>query len=264
MIKFVIIGEQCLDIFIYGKCKRLSPEAPVPVFLPTNTVSSQGMAANVVNNVGAIAHTMYQKTGKMFDVFYKLSVNENIKTRYVDEKTNHYFIRVDEGDETHNSIKFTKSDLKKIAFADIILVSDYNKGFLTENDIVTINNYRNQENSYLLMDSKRLITNKLLRTVDFFKMNESEYQANVNNLGIRVMKKKEAKIIITKGEKGATYKKTDYIGNSHRSSDVSGAGDTFFAALGVSLGYGENLKESIVNANNFASEVVLKRGVSTI
>jgi len=264
MIKFVIIGEQCQDIFIYGKCKRLSPEAPVPVFLPTKTVNSQGMAANVVNNVFAIAQPMYKKTGKFFDVFQKLSVNENIKTRYVDDKTNHYFLRVDEGDETHNNIKLTKSDLKKIAFADIIMISDYNKGFLTENDIVTINNYRNQENSYLLMDSKKLITKKILKIVDLFKMNESEYQANVDNLGIEVMKKYENKIIITKGERGATYQNVDYMGNSHRSSDVSGAGDTFFAALGVSLGYGERLTDCIISANNFASEVVLKRGVSTI
>ena len=114
------------------------------------------------------------------------------------------------------------------------------------------------------MDSKKLLTKKILKIVDFFKMNESEYQANVNNLGIEVMKKYSAKIIITKGEQGATYNGTHYRGNSHKSSDVSGAGDTFFAALNVSLAFGFSITQSINNANKYASEVVLKRGVSTI
>ena len=141
MKKFVVIGETCEDVFIYGKVKRLSPEAPVPIFIPTNTVTNQGMAGNVFNNIVSIAKKI---SNNPIDIYSKLSVNENVKTRYVDEKSNHYFMRIDEGDETHNKIKLTKPDLKKIALADMILISDYNKGFIAENDIELINNYRNK------------------------------------------------------------------------------------------------------------------------
>jgi bifunctional ADP-heptose synthase (sugar kinase/adenylyltransferase) len=263
MKQFIVFGEQCEDVFVYGKVKRLSPEAPVPVFLPTNTVKSQGMASNVFNNISQIGHLMYLKTKVDFTINAQFSINENIKTRYVDEKSNHYFLRVDEGDGTHNQLHLSENNLQSIRTANTIVISDYNKGFISETDIVIINNTRNPT-SLLIMDTKRLVTQKMLDIVDYFKMNESEFEANLNNLGKEVMDRYLEKIIITKGERGATHNNVDYIGKSHTARDVSGAGDTFLAALAVSLTYGLTIKEAIIEANNFASEVVLKRGVSTI
>ena len=51
MKKILVIGELCIDKFVYGDVKRLSPEAPVPVFNPVNTVENKGMAGNVVENI---------------------------------------------------------------------------------------------------------------------------------------------------------------------------------------------------------------------
>jgi len=260
MKKFVVIGEQCEDIFIYGKVKRLSPEAPVPVFLPTNVVRNQGMAGNVCLNIIAISKKV---SNTPIHIYSELSINESTKLRYVDEKSNHYFLRVDEGDTTHNNLKLTKQVLKNIKAADCIVISDYNKGFVNETDIVIINNTRN-EKSLLLMDSKKLVTQKMLQIVDFFKMNESEYQANAENLGLEVIERYLDKIIITKGERGATHNKVNYKGKSHTARDVSGAGDTFFASLSVLLTFGFTIKQSINSANKYAGEVVLKKGVSTI
>jgi D-beta-D-heptose 7-phosphate kinase/D-beta-D-heptose 1-phosphate adenosyltransferase len=263
MKQFLTFGESCEDVFIYGKVKRLSPEAPVPVFIPTKTVKSKGMSVNVSNNISKIGFLMYQKTKIEFTVNSKFSVNENIKTRYVDEKSNHYFLRVDEGDETHSQLHLTESYIQSIKTASCIVISDYNKGFISETDIIVINNTRNYD-SLLIMDTKRLVTPKILTVVDYFKMNESEYDANVNNLGKDVMDRYAEKIIITKGERGATHNNIDYIGKSHTARDVSGAGDTFLAAIAVSLTYGLTIKEAIIEANDFASQVVLKKGVSTI
>ena len=151
--------------------------------------------------------------------------------------------------------------MENIKAADCIVISDYNKGFLNETDIVIINNTR-KEKSLLLMDSKRLVTQKMLQIVDFFKMNENEYQANANNLGLEVIEKYLDKIIISKGERGATHNKVNYIGKSHIASDVSGAGDTFFAALSVLLTFGFTIKQSINKANKYAGEAVLKKGVT--
>ena len=51
MVKILVIGELCIDEFIYGEVKRLSPEAPVPVFNPVEKTSNRGMAGNVVSNL---------------------------------------------------------------------------------------------------------------------------------------------------------------------------------------------------------------------
>ena len=47
----LVIGDSCRDIFVYGDIERISPEAPVPVFVPSHTESNDGMAKNVANNV---------------------------------------------------------------------------------------------------------------------------------------------------------------------------------------------------------------------
>ena len=50
MNKVLIIGDSCLDVFEYGICNRINPEAPVPIFLPYKKIKNSGMAMNVYNN----------------------------------------------------------------------------------------------------------------------------------------------------------------------------------------------------------------------
>jgi len=52
--KIVVIGETCVDKFIYCDINRLSPEAPVPVLQPINTVKNAGMSGNTVANIKAL------------------------------------------------------------------------------------------------------------------------------------------------------------------------------------------------------------------
>ena len=52
--KFLVIGDSCTDKFVYGKCERICPEAPVPVFNPVKETSNGGMAANVKANVESL------------------------------------------------------------------------------------------------------------------------------------------------------------------------------------------------------------------
>ena len=49
--RVLVIGDNCIDEFVYGACKRICPEAPVPVFNPIKTVQNRGMAGNVVANL---------------------------------------------------------------------------------------------------------------------------------------------------------------------------------------------------------------------
>ncbi len=90
MKKIIIIGEQCIDEFIYCEVNRLSPEAPVPVLNPVKTTTNNGMAGNVYENVCVL--------DKKANVIL-ISQDKNItKTRYVDVKSNHMFLRVDTGE----------------------------------------------------------------------------------------------------------------------------------------------------------------------
>ena len=52
--KILVIGESCRDIFNYGVCSRLCPEAPVPIFNPKKTIESLGMAYNVYKNLESL------------------------------------------------------------------------------------------------------------------------------------------------------------------------------------------------------------------
>jgi D-beta-D-heptose 7-phosphate kinase/D-beta-D-heptose 1-phosphate adenosyltransferase len=77
--KILVIGDNCTDVFIYGRCHRLSPEAPIPVFEPSKTITNDGMAGNVVANL--------RKLG--VEKVELISNHEQItKTRYVEEKSN--------------------------------------------------------------------------------------------------------------------------------------------------------------------------------
>ena len=52
--RVLVIGDSCQDVFVYGDIERISPEAPVPVFVPTNTEKNDGMARNVSHNVESL------------------------------------------------------------------------------------------------------------------------------------------------------------------------------------------------------------------
>ena len=75
--KILVIGDSCKDIYTYGKCPRLCPDAPVPVFIPKYTVNKGGMALNVYDNVVSL--------GVECDLV--TNTNSIKKTRFVDDKT---------------------------------------------------------------------------------------------------------------------------------------------------------------------------------
>ena len=73
---------------MFGECERLCPDAPVPVFVPSYQKENKGMAGNVHQNVTSLGLRCVLKTN-----------NNAVKTRYVQEDTNHLLLRVDSGEE---------------------------------------------------------------------------------------------------------------------------------------------------------------------
>ena len=240
--KVLVIGETCVDKFVYCDAKRLSPEAPVPVLNPIKSVDNPGMAGNTYENVKALAPEAI-----MASITQKQKIT---KTRYVEEKSNHMFLRVDEGEKFDCQFQWGMFADSSIAEADIVIVSDYNKGFLTNADLKEIAH----KSKLSILDSKRKLTNDIIEGFTFVKLNESE---RLNNPDLTT-----DNIITTLGKKGAEYKNVLFESpNPQDTIDVSGAGDTFTAAFIVKYYQLQDERAAIKFANRKAAEVVAKRGV---
>lgn len=240
--KILVIGESCKDVFVYCDAKRLAPDLPIPVLNVVRQTENPGMAANVFRNIEKLI------SGKVF-----LKSNdewENVtKTRYVDEKSNHHFLRVD-SPHVFEPFKVVKSELNSF---DVIAISDYNKGFLTEDSIREICEYH----PCVFLDTKKPIKD-FAKSAKYIKINDFEYQNSKPFLTPEL----ESKIIHTAGENGCYFGGKHFPVNKVEVKDVSGAGDSFFAALVVLFAKTRDIEHSIEFANSTASEVVKHRGVT--
>jgi bifunctional ADP-heptose synthase (sugar kinase/adenylyltransferase) len=242
-----VIGELCRDVFKYGNVTRLCPEAPVPVLTDVYKELNWGMAGNVQENL--LAHNP--------ELNINLIHQKNLikKTRYIDDKTNHMFLRVDEGENEDDTLILTPETVQTITESDLVIVSDYNKGFLTEEVLIQIGKL----SKLSIIDTKKTISKDLIDSFTFIKLNEHEYQRNKH-----ISDKNKDKFIITLGMNGAKHNDIIFPSPSPKQTiDVSGAGDTFTAFFSLKYFETKNITESITFANQMASIVVSKRGVTT-
>ncbi len=242
--KIVVIGETCVDKFIYCEINRLSPEAPVPILTPLYTENNAGMSGNTVANIKALSPES--------QIIHFSNLKQITKTRYVEKKTNHMFLRVDEGDSNIEKFEWSDSYKPFLKEADIVVVSDYDKGYLDNEDLEKIAYY----SKISVLDSKRKLTNNLTKHFSFIKLNEGEWQNNTEL--------DDNNIIITLGAKGSMYRGELFPSpNPQETIDVSGAGDTFTAAFSLSYATTPSVSNAIQIANKQSSIVVGKRGVKT-
>lgn len=242
--KILVIGESCLDVFHYGECKRLCPEAPVPVFNSVEIRENGGMAMNVYNNV--------KKINSNVDILTNQNWKTIKKTRFVEINSNHMFMRLDENDKMYGNFLFDKETLNKY---DAIIVSDYNKGFLEVSDLV----YISKNHPMTFLDTKKTL-GEWSKYFTFVKINGIEYDKTRYTITNEMMKN----LIITQGKNGCIYRNKTYGVLPVEVKDVSGAGDTFISALCCEYIKTKDIEKSIAFANECATAVVQKKGVSTI
>jgi len=247
-VKVLVIGDACEDVYIYGDCSRLAPEAPIPVFVPQDKTTNGGMAMNVFANLKSL--------GTDCDILH--NVEEITKTRYVDTKTNHIFLRVDTDDKKLKRVEENNLDKDFLNQYDAIVISDYNKGFLTEEDIEKIC----YNHPLTFMDTKKNL-GRWAEVCTWIKINEEEYNKTFNkiaNLGHIF----DDKLIVTLSEKGCRYKGDIFPVEKVEIKDLSGAGDTFLASFVSDYLKNKNATQAIIFANECATQVVQKRGVNVI
>jgi len=241
--KILVIGDSCIDEFIYCDIERICPEAPVPVLKPVKSQQNPGMAANVVINLESL--------GAEVDI--ATNTFEIKKTRYVDIRSGQMVLRVDENDscEKYDGIYETID-------YDAIIISDYCKGFQTEEDIEA---FAKRAECPVFLDTKKQL-GEWCEDIDFIKINEFEHKKNFEKIPNYPFILD--KMIVTIGSKGCKYKDEIYPVPEVSVKDVSGAGDTFLAALVVAYLKNNDIKTAIAFANECATKVVQKRGVATI
>lgn len=248
ILNVLLIGESCKDKFIYGNVDRLSPEAPIPVFNPKSEVISDGMAGNVNRQF----LELYQKLD------FITNKSTSTKTRYVDNSTNYILLRVDEGDENIEKINLDNLPDKKY---DVIIFSDYNKGFISEDDIESIIGYYKKKTDKLLtfIDTKKDFGN-WIENLNYIKVNYKEYQKNLNFIKSNPWINK--KLIVTRGSFGCDYNGKNYPNKEVPIKDLSGAGDTFLSSLVSKYIISKDIESSIEYANKISEMAIQKKGVS--
>ena len=181
--KILVIGETCDDIFIYGEVSRLNPEAPVPIIIPKYQIVNKGMAENVANNLKSL--------GSHVDLICNQSLIKKI--RYVDDSYNYILLRIDEGDICD------RIDLNNLPNDDYsaVVVGDYNKGFLSEDDIKFISK---KYSCPTFLDTKKELGD-WVRDINYIKINNSEYQRNKDVIDSHLLNK----TIITRGKVGCDF-----------------------------------------------------------
>lgn len=295
--KVLVVGDAMLDIYLHGAAERISPEAPVPVFLEKSREYCLGGAGNVANNAAALGGrvTLMGAIGNDGEgkVVLKLCKNGKIFPRFVREGgrptiqkmraiSGHYqLLRVDRENATllsQTAEKRTTRLIKNFPDYDIVVVSDYGKGFITKNVVASLK--KRFGGKRIVANIKPTINTRLYRGVGVVTLNAKEGQvltgidaATTHGAvaAARALSKYfRASVVLTRGEQGMTVcdAKTGKI--SHVASralrvfDVTGAGDTVIATLALALGSKLPLLRAAEIANRAAGIVVGLRGTAVV
>ena len=227
--KILLIGDSCIDTFIYGSCDRLNPEAPTPIFTKTGVKTTPGMVDNVNVNMRSLGVSPHFITH-----------DEVItKTRYVDEKSNYILLRVDDD-----------QPIKKIDSKMLVNIQ-----FHEFDEYILVNS------NLAFIDTKKPLGG-WVTSASFIKINEAEF--NNPNHELHIIDKLIHKIIVTKGDKGCDLNGLNYPTRKAEVRDVVGAGDTFLSAFSLAMIKTNNIETSIFFANECATHVIQKRGVSDL
>lgn len=232
-LNILLLGDDCLDVYQYGTIDRISPEAPVPVFKMAHKEERGGMARNVkanLENLGCEVTYLYGET--------------STKTRLIDVKSKQHIVRID-----HD----VKSEPLEFATAippiyDAIVISDYCKGTISYDIVYSL---IHEFKGIVFIDTKKHDLAQFQGA--WVKVNQHEYAQ---------LKSEPSGLIVTKGPDGASvvHHEINCPAPAVEVVDVTGAGDTFLAALTYKFLLTNDIKESVMFANKAASVTVQHLG----
>jgi D-beta-D-heptose 7-phosphate kinase/D-beta-D-heptose 1-phosphate adenosyltransferase len=214
---------------------RLSPEAPVPVVKIVDTFSLPGMSANVQLNL------------KNLNIDADFVHNDTLitKTRFIDKRSGQHLLRVDSEDDI---VPWSGCTPFPTDTYDAVIISDYNKGFLRYEDIEKI---ISSVKCPIFIDTKKTQLADISAGHVYFKINELE---------AKNARSTPSNLIVTLGDRGASYNGVIFPTKSVEVMDVCGCGDTFLAALTAQFLFTKDIEKAILFANVAAGITVQHRG----
>ena len=296
--RVLCVGDVMLDRFVYGDVSRISPEAPIPVFSTGEHISMLGGAGNVARGaagLGAAVHflsvigkdeagaevsgLLSELSGAEFEVFTDKSRKTSIKTRYI--ASGQQMMRAD--DETVAPLaKDLRARLLAAAEAaleqcKVMILADYAKGVLADGvagDLIKLARTRGvtvivdpQGFDYSAYGGAQLITpnRKELGEASGLPVDsDTDIAAAARHL---IAAHKIDRVLATRSADGMTLigdgvEVRHFPAHAREVFDVSGAGDTVAATLGVALAAGLNENQAVQLANIAAGIVVGKVGTA--
>lgn len=299
-VRVLCVGDVMLDHFVYGSVERISPEAPVPVLTVERETRMPGGAGNVARNLAALgaSTTLASVIGadSAGDILARLITDQpgltpallksagrptSVKVRHI--AGGQQMLRTD-----HETRAPIKSDIEEqlcaiitdaAASADIIILSDYAKGVLTQRVVATAAAAARKHGIRVVADPKSSDLSRY-HGVHFLTPNAKELSAAagllVNDDSSAVTAARRAMegmdleaLIVTRSEQGMTLvtttgQVTHLPAAAREVFDVSGAGDTVIATLAVAIAAGASLQDAASLANIAAGIVVGKAGTAVV
>ncbi len=294
----LVIGDLMIDHYLWGSCERISPEAPVQVVDIAKETTVLGGAGNVINNLVTLGSkvSVCSVIGDDANGIELLEMLENIgvasknittqKSRKTSKKSrviavSQQVLRYDKESKEDISKESQESILKdlekSISDFDMLILSDYGKGVLTDFLCQGIIKLAKSENVKVLVDPKgsdfskykgaHLLTPNKKEAILATGI-EIESDETLTKALLELKNECDLDIsLITLSEDGiATYDKAleKFPTVAKEVFDVTGAGDTVIASIAFALSIGKNLQESMAFANLAAGVVVGKIGSATV
>ena len=289
-----------IDRYWWGSVERISPEAPVPVVRLNKTTIIAGGAANVAANVAGLGAQPFlvgavgddEEAGLFPNLLSQSGISSEfllkIKNRPTTVKTriiahSQQVARIDQESSSQILAETEEKNWRKIKKlvlkTDIVILSDYAKGFLSNKLIERLITSAKSENKLVLVDPKGknfskykyadIITPNQRETAEACGMERID-STSIEKYGKKLVSELKLKaLLVTRGEDGMmlleSKTKTLYLNASAREVyDVTGAGDTVIATLAVALCAGMNLAGAAELANVAAGLVVEQVGTTAI
>ncbi len=296
----LVVGDLMVDEYLWGDVERISPEAPVQVVTIKDEDFSLGGSGNVVNNIvalgakvsavgvigtGSDGQLLLNKLNELgvdiAGIFQDSNRPTTRKTRII--ASNQHVLRIDR--ETKESISepafeaIAKYLEEKIPDVDVVLISDYGKGLITEALMARLIAAAQKHKKITIADPKGLDFSKY-SGVSLITPNKKEAalasgievvdETTLIEAGNKILQRVGIdKLLITCGKDGMVLfdrNKAPYKirAETRQVYDVSGAGDTVLAVFGLSVASGISFEDGAVLANTSAGIVVGKVGTATV
>lgn len=296
--RILCVGDLMLDRFVEGGVHRISPEAPIPVLSVKSETSLLGGAGNVARNIAAFGAKCHLIAAVGADAAASeieglvagwdgvcpdlITLNDrptSVKIRYM--AGGQQLLRAD-FEEASPVNEVEAADIisraeKGLETADVLILSDYGKGVLTDGVIASLidkataldipvivdpkgSDYTKYKGANLLTPNRQELALASTMPVDGDGAIIDACQHLIKSCGLKG-------ILATRSEEGMTLVGADVTHLKARTRevfDVSGAGDTVVAAMAVALAVGASAQIAAQLANTAAGVVVGKVGTAVV